>query len=112
MSDQQHNNSNTKGSEGKDSPALAADSVGIVSPRSHHFDQPIELACGRTLKQYDLVYETYGELNENQSNAILICHALSGHQHAAASTPRNSGRVSLVCCICSGSLRRILQFQQ
>jgi homoserine O-acetyltransferase len=41
------------------------------------------LACGRALDQYELVYETYGELNEKKSNAILICHALSGHHHAA-----------------------------
>jgi homoserine O-acetyltransferase len=58
-------------------------SVGIVTPQSHHFDQPMKLACGRTLPQYDLVYETYGELNRDHSNAILICHALSGHHHAA-----------------------------
>lgn len=58
-------------------------SVGIVTPQTHHFDQPLILACGRTLKNYDLVYETYGTLNTDHSNAILICHALSGHHHAA-----------------------------
>ena len=58
-------------------------SVGIVSPQRHHFDQPLDLACGRTLPSYDLVYETYGQLNADNSNAILICHALSGHHHAA-----------------------------
>ena len=47
-------------------------SVGIVTPQSHHFDQPIELACGRSLTQYDLVYETYGELNSDHSNAVII----------------------------------------
>jgi homoserine O-acetyltransferase len=62
---------------------MSAHSVGIVTPQSHHFDQGLELACGRTLSQYDIVYETYGELNANKSNAILICHALSGHHHAA-----------------------------
>ncbi len=62
---------------------MSEQSVGIVTPQSHHFDQPLKLACGRTLPQYDLVYETYGELNHNKSNAILICHALSGHHHAA-----------------------------
>ena len=41
------------------------------------------LACGRELSNYDLVYETYGELNETKSNAVLICHALSGNHHAA-----------------------------
>lgn len=58
-------------------------SVGMVTPITQHFDQPIELACGRTLPAYDIVYETYGELNSDASNAILICHALSGHHHAA-----------------------------
>ncbi|MCW8126652.1 homoserine O-succinyltransferase MetX [Microbulbifer halophilus] len=60
-----------------------ADSVGIVTPQSARFDRPLELACGRTLREYTLVYETYGELNADKSNAVLICHALSGHHHAA-----------------------------
>ncbi|MFU1922746.1 homoserine acetyltransferase, partial [Klebsiella pneumoniae] len=38
---------------------------------------------GKSLAEYDLVIETYGELNATQSNAVLICHALSGHHHAA-----------------------------
>jgi homoserine O-acetyltransferase len=59
------------------------DSVGIVSPQTAHFDAPLLLACGKTLNEYDLVYETYGELNAHKTNAILICHALSGHHHAA-----------------------------
>lgn len=58
-------------------------SVGIVTPQTHYFDESIELACGRTLPGFELVYETYGELNAAKSNAILICHALSGHHHAA-----------------------------
>ncbi|HDP89018.1 MAG TPA: homoserine O-acetyltransferase [Thioalkalivibrio sp.] len=62
---------------------IPADSVGLVSPQTLHFDQPLELACGRALVEYDLVYETYGELNADRSNAILICHALSGDHHAA-----------------------------
>jgi homoserine O-acetyltransferase len=62
---------------------MSAHSVGIVTPQSHHFEQGLELACGRTLAAYDIVYETYGELNADKSNAILICHALSGHHHAA-----------------------------
>ncbi|MDI9246534.1 homoserine O-acetyltransferase [Marinobacter sp. CHS3-4] len=62
---------------------LPTDSVGIVTPQTLHFDTPITLACNRTLDQYDLVYETYGTLNDNASNAVLICHALSGHHHAA-----------------------------
>lgn len=59
------------------------DSVGLVTPARQHFDQPLELVSGRVLESYDLVYETYGELNGARSNAILICHALSGDHHAA-----------------------------
>ncbi len=58
-------------------------SVGIVEPRIAHFDAPLPLACGRDLADYQLVYETYGELNEARSNAVLVCHALSGNHHAA-----------------------------
>jgi len=60
-----------------------ADSVGLVSPRVQRFDSPLRLACGRTLDAYEIVYETYGSLNADASNAILICHALSGSHHAA-----------------------------
>lgn len=62
---------------------IPADSIGLVTPQTHHFSQPLELACGKTLGEYSLVYETYGTLNSSASNAILICHALSGDQHAA-----------------------------
>jgi len=65
------------------SKAEQADSVGIVTEELHHFDVPLDLACGVTLKSYDLMIETYGTLNQNRSNAVLICHALSGDHHAA-----------------------------
>ena len=57
--------------------------VGLVEPRTARFDQPFALQCQETLQRFDLVYETYGELNENRDNAVLICHALSGDHHAA-----------------------------
>ncbi|MGM0615514.1 MAG: homoserine O-succinyltransferase MetX [Pseudomonadota bacterium] len=62
---------------------LPADSVGIITPQVAHFDTPLALACGKVLPDFDLVYETYGSLNADRSNAVLICHALSGHHHAA-----------------------------
>jgi len=62
---------------------VPADSVGLVSPTLLHIDLPLLLDCGRTLPSYDLIYETYGELNNAASNAVLICHALSGDHHAA-----------------------------
>ncbi len=60
-----------------------ADSVGLVVPKSIHFDEPLSLDGGKTLEYYDLVYETYGELNASRSNAVLVCHALSSDAHAA-----------------------------
>ncbi|MBD1549941.1 homoserine O-succinyltransferase MetX [Pseudomonas typographi] len=65
------------------SKVFAEDSVGIVTPQIAHFSEPLALACGRAIAEYDLVYETYGTLNASASNAVLICHALSGHHHAA-----------------------------
>ena len=62
---------------------IPEDSVGLVSPQVAQFAEPMALACGRSLSHYELVYETYGELNAERSNAVLICHALSGHHHAA-----------------------------
>lgn len=63
--------------------AFPHDSVGLITPQTLHFDEPLPLACGKTLPAYDLVFETYGTLNAECSNAVLICHALSGHHHAA-----------------------------
>ena len=58
-------------------------SVGIVTPATMHFAEPLTLECNRTLPAFDLVYETYGTLDKDKANAILICHALSGSHHAA-----------------------------
>ena len=58
-------------------------SVGIVQPQSAHFDEPLSLESNGKLESYTLVYETYGTLNKDKSNAILICHALSSDHHAA-----------------------------
>ena len=62
---------------------LLKNSVGIVKPKKLHFDTPLNLRSGRVLTNFDLVFETYGELNSSRSNAILVCHALSGDHHAA-----------------------------
>jgi homoserine O-acetyltransferase len=63
--------------------SLPAHSVGITEPQQMQFEEPLELACGRVLPHYELTVETYGELNRTASNAVLICHALSGNHHAA-----------------------------
>ena len=65
------------------STAIPSDSVGIITPQVASIKNPLQLECGITLPNYELVYETYGELNNKKTNAILICHALSGSHHAA-----------------------------
>ena len=72
----------------------AESSVGIVSPQRAHFAEPLRLKCGRTIDNYELVYETYGTLNAARSNAVLVCHALNAAHHVAgvyAGEPENVG---------------------
>ncbi|MBK8182216.1 MAG: homoserine O-acetyltransferase [Candidatus Competibacteraceae bacterium] len=57
--------------------------MGLVSPQTAYFTEPLALDCGRSLAEYQLVYETYGTPNADRSNAVLICHALSGDHHVA-----------------------------
>jgi homoserine O-acetyltransferase len=69
-------------------------SVGVVTPQRARFTDPLQLRSGGTLPDYELVYETYGELNAARSNAVLVCHALSGSHHVAghyADDPTNVG---------------------
>ncbi len=69
-------------------------SVGIVSPLSMHFAEPLVLQSGASISDYTLVYETYGKLNADRSNAVLICHALNASHHVAgvyAGDPRSAG---------------------
>ena len=60
-----------------------AGSVGLIEPQVARFEQPLTLQCRAELPGFELVYETYGELNAARSNAVLVCHALSGDHHAA-----------------------------
>ena len=63
--------------------ASSAGSVGIVEPQVARYDQPLALQCKEQLPGFELIYETYGTLNAARSNAVLVCHALSGDHHAA-----------------------------
>ena len=73
---------------------MPGQSVGVVQAQQFHFAQPLRLRSGVSLPAYDLAVETYGTLNAAKSNAILVCHALSGHHHVAghyADQPKNIG---------------------
>ena len=58
-------------------------SVGVVHTQYMHFDEALPLVSGQTLEAYDLAIETYGTLNSQASNAVLICHALNASHHVA-----------------------------
>ena len=71
-----------------------SNSVGIVTPQYVHIAKPLALKSGSVLDSYHLVYETYGKLNAERSNALLVCHALSGNHHVAgtyADKPKSTG---------------------
>ncbi len=66
-------------------------SIGIVSPQAMHFPAPLQLRSGGSLADYTLVYETYGTLNADRTNAVLICHALNASHHVAGVYAGESG---------------------
>ncbi|MCW5644016.1 MAG: homoserine O-acetyltransferase [Rhodoferax sp.] len=55
----------------------------LVSPSTHHFADPLPLRSGGSIRAYDLCYETYGTLNADRSNAVLVAHALNASHHLA-----------------------------
>ena len=57
----------------------------IVSPQSISFSEPLALQSGASIRDYTLAFETYGTLNADKSNAVLICHALNASHHVAGS---------------------------
>lgn len=54
-----------------------------LQTHTEHFTNPLYLESGRILEPYDIAYETYGILNEDKSNVVVVCHALTGSHHAA-----------------------------
>ncbi|MDR3067220.1 MAG: homoserine O-acetyltransferase [Comamonas sp.] len=66
----------------------------IATPQSMHFDEALPLQGGGSIADYDLAFETYGQLNADKSNAIVVCHALNASHHVAGSyegQPRSEG---------------------
>ena len=59
----------------------------IAHTQTQTFTQALGLKCGLTLGAYQLAYETYGQLNAQRSNAVLICHALNASHHVAGVYP-------------------------
>jgi len=73
---------------------IASRSVGIVTPQTAKLTEPVRLKSGAVMDEYELVYETYGMLNADRSNAVLVCHALNAAHHVAghyADDPENVG---------------------
>ncbi len=69
-------------------------SVGTVAAQKARFTQPLKLRSGAVLPEYEIAYETYGRLNAERSNAVLVCHALNASHHVAgtyADDPQNLG---------------------
>ena len=62
---------------------MTRSSIGDVHPQHMAFDEPILLKSGETLSSYQLTFETYGSLNEEKTNAVLVCHALNASHHVA-----------------------------
>ncbi|MBU0580780.1 MAG: alpha/beta fold hydrolase, partial [Candidatus Margulisbacteria bacterium] len=68
---------------------MTGKNVGIVKTQYLKVQEPFVLEAGDSLPNLTIAYETYGKLNEDKSNAILICHALSGDAHVAGKNSAN-----------------------
>lgn len=68
-------------------------SVGLVAPTFIRFDEPLPLLSGQSLAAYELAVETYGTLNAQRTNAVLICHALNASHHVAGQAADNPSDV-------------------
>ena len=73
--------------------AATPGSVGAVTPRTARFEGPLRLRSGAVMDEYELVYETYGTLNAERSNAVLVCHALNAAHHVAGYYAADPGSI-------------------
>ena len=65
----------------------------VATPQTMHFEEPLALSSGASLRAYDLSFETYGTLNAERSNAVLVCHALNASHHVAGVYLNAQGQV-------------------
>ncbi len=72
---------------------MLSGSVGFVTPQTMRFEEPLELASGARIVDYELCYETYGTLNAARDNAVLICHALNASHHVAGRYADQPGQI-------------------
>ncbi len=72
---------------------MSEEAILVATQQSMHFAQPLPLQSGASIRAYDLSYETYGTLNADRSNAVLICHALNASHHVAGVYLDDAGRV-------------------
>ena len=61
--------------------------IKLESIKKLDVSKPLKLDCGKTIKNFPLAYETYGKLNDNKDNAILVFHALTGDQFVTGTNP-------------------------
>ncbi|HVU37831.1 MAG TPA: homoserine O-acetyltransferase [Opitutales bacterium] len=103
--------------------AILGGDVGVVRPRDFVSREPFKFDCGAEIPEFTLRYETYGELNAAGTNAIFICHALSGDHHCAGrhapedrkpgwwdniigpGKPFDTRRYFVICANCLGGCR-------
>ncbi len=97
--------------------------VGLVTHADYHCDIPLDFELGGRLESFDIRYETYGRLNADKSNAIFVCHALTGDHHCAGvyslddkksgwwnnmigpAKPVDTNKYFVICANCLGGCR-------
>ena len=72
---------------------MSEEAILVATTQSMHFAQPLPLQSGALIRAYDLTFETYGALNADRSNAVLICHALNASHHVAGVYLDDAGQV-------------------
>ena len=75
-----------------DQVSIPPDSVGVVRPQQWHCPRPFHFKRGGSIPSYTLQYETYGQLNKDASNAVLVCHALNASHHVAGISPEDGSK--------------------